>query len=1231
MSVSWTEEQLKVIKDRGHNLLVSAAAGSGKTAVLTQRIVSMIIDEKTPLDINELLVVTFTKAAAAEMKDRIKLAIEEETRKKPNDERLRKQAALVSQAQISTIDSFCTNVIREHFAETDIDPGFRILEGAEKDLLIQDVLEEVLEKEFSKAEEDFMNFADSFGRKRKGGRLEDHILKLYQFSATYPDEEKWLSDAYKAYVVGSYDDLIRHPFIKAIKSDVREKLSDLLIMLRNCLSICSESDGPSKYADCINEDIGLIEDLLTIICDETISFDDILKKFNSCTFGKLPIIRIKDLTESEEGKKVVVKDLRDKVKKYLSKIADTYFYYNSSDEVLSDIELCRPFVEVLIKLTRTFSEAFAKRKIEKAVLDFSDMERFAFNILTTKDEDGNFVPTPAALSYKKRFKQIMIDEYQDINGLQESILTSIANEKEGEKSLFMVGDVKQSIYRFRLARPELFIKKSKEYKKEINGNLRIDLHKNFRSRAEVLDSVNFLFAGIMNENLGGIEYDDEAALYVGANYPENNSDDYASELLLIDPLVINETLAGDDDEDVSVTDFQEEGAAGEEVPVKVIEIEGRAIAGRIHELMKNTTVTDKKTNKKRSLCYSDIVVLARSMKSYAQVLYDIFEAEGIPAFIESKEGYFQTTEIGVLLEYLRFLNNAKQDIPLAAALTSIFGGISANDLALIKVTNPKLRFYEAVSLYKENGENEELKQRLTEFFDIAEGFRKKIPYLSVRELIWEIISVTGYRSYIAAMPKGEQREANLSLLLSKATDFDSSGYHGLFQFVRYIEAVEKLEVDNNWASIVDEGANAVRLMTIHKSKGLEFPVVIVAGLSKKFNFQDINSSLLLRMQSGIGMEAVDYVRRLKGKSLWQQLIANQERCDLIGEELRLLYVAFTRAKEKLIMTMCKKNIHKAYEKALLRQNLPDDKLLTIEKSASTSPVELILPMIARRDRPSSLKVRQINKEDIDIGISEAQTQKVRERIALEKFDKAIVYDKQFREKALEMLEYTYPYKDRQSRKVKFTVSELKKLSAMDENPGELMFEEPDVVPLLPKFKSENKVISGAAKGSIYHTFLEHLDFEREYTHKDLEEVVTQFVEKELLSEEDSLLLDRKGLEIFLNCPLGKRMQKAAKDRCLHREAPFVIGIPAKEIYKEDKEDDIVLIQGIIDAYIEDENEITVIDYKTDKVRTGSQLTDKYAAQLKYYARALTQMTHKKIKEMVIYSFTLGEEIRVETD
>lgn len=1238
MGVKWTEEQQKVIDLRDRNILVSAAAGSGKTAVLVERIIQRLTEEKDPVDVDRLLIVTFTEAAAAEMKERIGAAIEKKLSERPGDAHLEQQATLIHSAPITTIHSFCLSVIREHFHVIGIDPGFRIAEEGELKLLKQDVLEELLEECYASGDEAFIEFVERFGTGKNDRKIEGIILKLYEYSRSYPQPEKWLDACVKAYDLEDGDpeesECARWACRKAV-----QRAGDLRRILERAMKICEEPDGPYMYADMIEADLKEIGKL----AGET-TFSGMYAKVGSMKWKRLS--SKKDETVSQEKKEVVQK-LRKQVKDLVKKIQNTFFYA-PCEEWTEDMQASCSSMDMLAELVKRFAEMLSEKKQSRNMIDFNDMEQFALRILT-EEKDGKLVPSAVASEYQDRFEEVMIDEYQDSNLVQETILTSVSRVCRGQYDIFMVGDVKQSIYRFRLSRPELFMEKYDTYSMDNSERQRIDLHRNFRSRPEVLDSVNYIFRKLMRKEFGGIEYDDSAALYPGAQFPplpeETAGHGFSdrTELLLLD-----------------AEDTGEEDAR---------RAEARMIAQRIRELIEGGAVVDKETGEYRRVQYRDSVILTRSIRGWAEVFTSVLAEEGIPAYSVSREGYFETYEVSVLLDYLKILDNVRQDLPLTAVLTSPFCGLDASALAEIRLAFPEAPFYEAAMAYAQEGSGSEeagevcpppgrgklpwLVEKLSGFFSTLGYFRERVSYTPIHELLEEIIEETGYGTFLLAMPGGGQRAANVEMLVERAASFEGTSYKGLFNFVRYIEQLKKYDVDYGEAGILDEQSDTVRVMSIHKSKGLEFPIVFTAGMGKQFNTQDTRGSIVLHPEWGVGLDCIDLEQRTKSATFLKKIIQEETALENLAEELRVLYVAMTRAKEKLILTgVCEipeklrteetlrpeesegtvwnsENVDAGMRTAGWQENAGEEIGLYQLEVARTC-LDWILPAVlsgcGSADCPVDVRVIT--------GSSIRRANAVEDRAdrlsmdVLRHWNPEGSYMPELGRQLDAQVDYSYSCEEEGKMKMKFTVSELKKRTALSEEAGEEMYAEPEVVPFIPDFLKEEETLTGASRGSAYHKLLELLDFTVDYGEEKLTEAVEQFRTERKLSDEMAECIRPGDILFFLNSRSGRRMADAARRGTLYKEQPFVLGVDASEIYPDDRSGETILVQGIIDVFFEEEDGLVVLDYKTDKVRTAGELTEKYHAQLDYYGQALEQLLQKPVKEKIIYSFTLREEITV---
>ena len=1207
MGINYTAEQQQVINQRGCNILVAAAAGSGKTAVLVERIITRLTKDVPPLNVDELLIVTFTEAAASEMKERIHKAIEKTLEEQPDNEHLQRQATLIHQAKITTMHKFCLSVIREHFHTIGMDPGFRVAEEGEIKLLKRDVLECVLEEAYQEASPQFLSFVESFASGKDDKNLEELILQLQDYAESYPNPNEWLDACVNQYEVHSLEEFEEKEYVKDILVELRKIFVDLKEQADFGIRICQSEDGPA-YDAALVSDKKLLEELAN--ADSFLKMQQMLQNLEWAALGR------KKKTDAEE-KVEQVQAIRKEIKELVTTIAKQYFFEDIA-ELQKDMELTKQHVFVLTDLVKRFNEAFLVEKKKKNLIDFGDMEHYALEILTDQ-VDGKRVPSDVARGYQKQFEEIMIDEYQDSNYLQEAIMTSVSRQETGVNNIFMVGDVKQSIYSFRLSRPELFMEKFHSYTVGEGKRRRIDLFKNFRSRQEVLASTNFVFEQIMTSDFGGIEYDERAALHVGASYSEHAGNE--TELLIAD---LPDTKSAERRE-----------------------LEAELIAKRIRDIKQNHQVFDKNTETYREVRYSDIVILNRSPKGWNDVLSKVLKEAGIPCYIGSSEGYFQTQEIRLLLNYLRILDNPRQDLPFTSILTSMFVGLSTEELAELRTDTKKRSIYECVLEYIECGKVQSIKNRLLRFIIMFEDFRKRVPYTAIDTLLWQILQESGYGIYVSALPGGEQRSANLEMLLEKAVAFEGTSYKGLFNFVRYMELLEKYEIDYGEADISDEQMDVVRLMSIHKSKGLEFPIVFVTGLGKQFNADDQKSNILIHSEWGIGMDCVDATMRTKTPTFLKEAIRRKTRKEQAAEELRLLYVAMTRAKEKLILTGSTKELNKKilllgslqyhkgiqvpYHRLLNGNSFLDWILFALcrNKCFSSMMEEYSIPVNFKNDlygKEVPIYVQKCSFEDLIFMEAVEEIVESTTRDMLCKWDTQATYNEAMKEQIHMQFEYEYPYKKEQMLKQKISVTELKK-RLYEEEEGEQTIKEEPVIPLLPKFLQEEGALLGASRGNAYHKFLECLDFAKDYDEKSLKEALEWQQSKGILSKEMATAIRVSDILHFLNSEVGQRIKKASQEGGCHREQPFVLGLSAKDIYPEQESGETILVQGIIDLYFEEEGDLVVLDYKTDWVSTPDDLKKRYRSQLEYYAMALQRLTGKKVKEKVIYSFALGKEIQ----
>lgn len=1202
--INWSADQKKVIETRDCNLLVAAAAGSGKTAVLVERILTLISDSSHPIDIDHLLVVTFTKAAAAQMREKIGEALEEKLENEPGNLHLQKQFTLLQNAKITTIDSFCLHVIQNYFHHIDLDPAFRIADDTELLLLQQDILSELLEDRYEQGSEDFCRLIDAYGGKRSDNAIETQILRLYKYAISYPFPIEWLENCVTMYSDMDSDS----PWLSLLLAYLKNCSEDMVTMVSDAIALCQSPAGPTPYLPVLEQEKNMILPL-----QQANTLEEFQKYFSCIYFDRLPACRDKNVDSDIQNQ---VKYYRDSIKKKVTSIKSD-FLYAPYDSLQNTLQNTKPYVAELISLTKEFYERFAAAKREKGVLDFSDLEHFALSILIQKDE-GSIKPSACALELQNQYEEILIDEYQDSNFVQEYILNSISRENTGRPNIFMVGDVKQSIYRFRQARPELFMEKYETYSLEPSPYQKIDLHQNFRSRTKVLDGINEIFYSIMCKKLGGICYDEAAALYPGATYPDEENPAYLSELLILPPPAQKE-------EESAVFDARE--------------IEIRAIGKRILELTApDSALLVRGENKVRPARFSDIVILLRSMSGWSEQLVSGLQEMGIPAYAETRSGYFSALEVQTMLNLLRIIDNPRQDIPLTAILRSEIVEMADDELAVLGKLCQGIDLWEGITTLMENGlppqdapdtpeSIREITSRmyahLTAFYTKLTDYRKKSLYMSVPALLQFIYEDSFYYYYIAAMPDGEKRASNLDMLLQKAEGFGQGNRHGLFQFVRYIDQLHKYEIDYGEAATATGEIQAVHIMTIHKSKGLEFPIVFLCAAGKQFNLQDSRSKFVLHPDLGIGMNYVDLSTRLAVPTILKKVIAKAGTLDTLGEELRLLYVAMTRAKEKLIVT--------GYDKSFdADASLPSDykKPLSFHSlSTAKSYLDWLKPVIlsgAKHWCWQSIEIPDLLNAEI-----KSQLLLEQRMLSLHNFDSSREYHSGIRRALKEQEAQVYLYQNELKLPAKLSVSHLKESAyTPEETESVSLFASDSKEVPLPRFLMEEAKAEGAVRGNVYHKFMEHFPYEDSISdEKALQAAIDKQVQSGILTASEAGMLSTKTLLAFIHEKLYQRMQEASHNNTLHREQPFILAVPANSLYPDAGEGENILVQGIIDAYFEEEDGLVLVDYKTDrfpKKEGEAFLIRQYEKQLQYYAKALTSITGIPVKEKIIFSFHLGK-------
>ncbi|MCH1625821.1 helicase-exonuclease AddAB subunit AddA [Fredinandcohnia quinoae] len=1237
----WTDDQWRAIVSCGQDILVAAAAGSGKTAVLVERIIKKILSKEITVDVDRLLVVTFTNASAAEMRNRVGEALEKALKEEPGSLHLRRQLSLLNRASISTIHSFCLEVIRKFYYLIDIDPGFRIADSTEAELLRDEVMEELFEEHYSNPDNiQFFDLVDRFTNDRTDTELQNMIRKLYEFSRAHPSPNEWLRQIAAEYEVDERS-LEDTPYIPYLLADISLQLEGVKANLLQGLDLTREPGGPAPRAETIETDLEQIYRLLHAKDESWTALYEAMqnvtfKTAKSCKGDEYDEILLKQVTK-----------LRDDAKKQVQKLKEDLFS-RKPESYLQDIIEMQSSIGMLIQLVIEFGEQFQKVKEEKGLVDFSDLEHYCLNILRKGHSDtGKLIPSEAALEYRVQFEEVLVDEYQDTNMVQESILQLVTKEGEVTGNLFMVGDVKQSIYRFRLAEPLLFLSKYKRFTQAGEGTgIRIDLSKNFRSRAEILDGTNYLFKQLMGETVGEIIYDEDAELKLGASYPV--SEKMAAELLLIDKNGQEEETVTYENED----EGEEQVVLFDKADLETAQLEARAMAKEIKEMISSQfQIYDRKQDRMRSMTYRDVVILMRSMPWASQIMEE-FKQQGIPIYADLSTGYFEATEVSIMMSLLKVIDNPYQDIPLASVLRSPIVGLDAEELAIIRTYDKNSPYYEALKMFiKDSPHDDKTYQKLKQFHNNLEIWRTKARNGALSELIWQLYRDTYFYDFVGGMPGGKQRQANLRALYDRARQYEATSFRGLFRFLRFIERMQDRGDDLGTARALGEQEDVVRLMTIHKSKGLEFPVVFVAGLSKQFNMMDLNKKYLLDKELGFGSKYVNPKLRISYPTLPMQAIKKKMHLELIAEEMRVLYVALTRAKEKLYLVGTVKDLEKQLVK--WQATLANKEWLIADhtRAGAKNYLDWIGPALVRHRDCQALRGEESTKQLPDDLVNHPAKWEIRSiaSTTLHDVDTEVqMRDEQIEQAIIEgepvpvetshysqiknQLTWSYSYLSASNKRSKQSVSEIKRQrDQIDENSD---------TAFIPKFRSsiadrprfmQQKSLTAAERGTAMHMVMQHVNF-KDAIHEDtIHEQIAKMVNQELLTPEQAGVIDIESVIGFFNTSIAQRMMRA-EEVC--REVPFSVALPASVAYADwtDLQEENVLIQGVIDCIFEDEEGIVLIDYKTDTItgrfKGGFEeakpvLEDRYRVQLELYSQAIEHIWKKPLKERYLYFFDGG--------
>ncbi|MFR5365695.1 helicase-exonuclease AddAB subunit AddA [Intestinibacter bartlettii] len=1347
-SPKWTQEQQNVIDSRGGNLLVAAAAGSGKTAVLVERIIQMILNSDLKIDIDKLLVVTFTNAAASEMRERIGDAISKKLDENPEDEHLQDQLVLLNKASITTIHSFCLEVIKSNFHKINLDPNFRIGDETECSLMKLEAIDETFDILYEQNDEEFCYLVDCYAEKRGDSNLQNLILSIYSFVMASPYPKVWLKESAEDFNIAYDFDFATSKWAKAILETVKIQMEGIEKSLCKAIEDVYGIDELVTFTNKLKIEYEKIKEIL-YACDT--SWSDAYRQISSMTFENYAkgVKRIpKDAPSYIKEEKDKAKKIRDNAKKSIEKIKTSVFNKNY-DDLKDEIKFLYPIVKSLSDVVFMFEQIYSQKKRDKGIIDFNDIEHFALQILTETDENGDFVfdeegkniPSDIALEYREKFYEIFIDEYQDSNQVQEVILSTIAKQKEPNR--FMVGDVKQSIYRFRQAKPEIFLQKYATYDTDLSSKYKkIMLYKNFRSRKEVVDSVNYIFEHIMSKNLGEIDYNEEEKLNLGANFEEVEDEKIilggATEIHLMEKKV------------PEVEDPDEEEEEGEDLDAS--QIEARMVGKIIRDIMRPNEngeimqVFDKKLETYRNVEYKDIVILLRATSAWAPVFAEELINMDIPTYADMGQGYFETMEIQVIMSFLKVIDNPMQDIPLIAILRSPIYGFTPEDFIDIRITDKKVSFYEAMRMFvgekidlsneeeqdiaedeisddigneiidvninEENSyvdadmddyyqninyedfeyENEEfiyndevmyesyisenieddliyeinsniegdeesqkseLELKVRRFLDDLKELQEKSMYMSTDEFLWYIYTNSGYYAYCGALPGGSQRQANLRILFERAKQFEETSFKGIFNFINFISKLKKSNSDMGSAKTLGENANVVRIMSIHKSKGLEFPIVICSGMGRNFNTMDFRKDVLYHHELGYGPQIVDFERRISYPSIAKEALKCKINIENISEEMRILYVALTRAKEKLIITSSIKDIEQNMHK--WSSNISTEKMVSkYDILNGKNYMDWMMPAIIKHkdlediretynlstsismEDESKWSVKTWSRDDIDFEKHEKEG--IRE--VLNTMDLS-QHDTEYYEQIEKKLNFEYPYLGVVKKAASISVTEIKKRQEeYEEQDDSLGLYKHKTTLKKPKFLSESQKtekITGARRGTIVHLIMEVLDFEKVNTESEIKAQIQDLVKRRIITEKESQVLSPRKIMRFFKSPIAKRMLSS---KFVKREQKIYTQIKMNDIYLNDEifknnretyENESVMLRGVIDLYFEEDDGLVILDYKTDFVDKNNkkEIIHKYKKQIEIYADVLSKLTGKKVKEKYLYLFGIDEQVKVD--
>lgn len=1277
----WTDEQKAVIENRNSNLLVAAAAGSGKTAVLIQRIIELVLDKKNRINIDELLVVTFTNAAATEMKERVEKALLESHDKNPNDPHIQKQLMLLNRCNISTIHSFCIELIKADFHMINLDPSFRIADTNELKILKENVIDRIFETMYENIEKHnyskLYKVLDMYSGKNNDINFRDLILKIHNYSMAFPNPKEWLLNNCEKFNVEEEFDIYNTQWtdevLRSSKLEIQENL--------NCLRKKREKMQQSVDDEKIEKKYKEYKEKLDVEINKLNNVVNVIEKSNEKYINEVLLFELEKLKKPTKiGEKFPsvemdldrIKAIRDEVKKSINEVKEI-FEENTKEKLTEDIKKMYPTLKEIVNLVIDFDEKFVEEKRNRGILDFNDIEHLALEILQHKDNKEN--------RYKNKFKEVFVDEYQDINMVQETILQLVSNDKKHNR--FMVGDIKQSIYRFRQANPNIFLDKYFDYtlnnSEDDNKDVfdkKILLYKNFRSRKEVLDACNYIFKNIMSKEIGEIQYTKDEKLNFGASFKEDINDKLANkektnksvDIKLIDIDAYKKTLQYLEDEtiDAEFEELSSKQLEAKEMAKIILELTGN----KESEKYANFNIYDSKLEKYKRPDFKDIVILMRGVSSDAHIFEEEFLKARIPVFTDIGKGYFETLEIKTIMSLLKVIDNPMQDIHLLAVLRSPIYKFSACELLEIRNINRKVSYYEAIKICIEENENIEKKlklensltEKLKVFVEDIANYREKSIYMPIDKFISYLYAKTGYYNYVSMLPDGEKRQNNLIALFERAKKYENTSYKGIFNFIIYIDGMKKTQSDLGEAKMLGESANVVRIMTIHKSKGLEFPIVICGKMGAKMNLNSRSDSILLHSNLGFGPEVIDIEKRIKWKSLPFLGIKKREKLEQLSEEMRILYVALTRAKEKLIFTGTQKNIEKSIDKWV--EGIDERSVKKSYVYNAGCYLDLIMPevLLLKEGKNFLEKYDKVFFEEVidesiwDIEVIDTFNVLQEEEIGSFKIENTIQNliqnisendseKNKINECLNEKNSFEYLYKSSLDKKSSISVTELKKrLNEEDEldkiilvdekiqNENDLVKKKVKKNIKKPKFmQSEDEInkISAADKGTIFHTVMQMMDFEKSYTKEDVIKQLEDLRKRKILSEKQIETVNISRITWFMKSEIANRIRNSEK---VYKEKPIIYSVKLNEIYINENidNDERVIMKGIIDIVFREGEDLVLLDYKTDYVTEDKidEIKSKYEKQLKLYQMAIENITGRKIKEKYLYLFGIGKTVQV---